>query len=270
MVAVSPSRRPTPHDSTAWEWRGTAKSGNVPGDMRNKTYDTFDAAVADVPDGATIMFSGFAGPGTPRNLIAALLRQGAKGLTTISNTPGRWSDPRMDLGKLIEAGQVRKVVAAFTAATHPSAQLAFTALYEAGEIEAELLPQGTLAERIRAGGAGIGGFYTPTGVGTEIAEGKEVRNFNGRDYLLELPLHADYAFVRARRADELGNLQFHRTQRNFGPIMARAATITAAELDLPVEEPGAIDPDAVHTPGIFIDRLVVVPPDGIQETRITR
>ena len=238
--------------------------------MRNKTYDTFDAAVADVPDGATIMFSGFAGPGTPRNLIAALLRQGAKGLTTISNTPGRWSDPRMDLGKLIEAGQVRKVVAAFTAATHPSAQLAFTALYEAGEIKAELLPQGTLAERIRAGGAGIGGFYTPTGVGTEIAEGKEVRSFNGRDYLLELPLHADYAFVRAHRADELGNLQFHRTQRNFGPIMARAATITAAELDLPVEELGAIDPDAVHTPGIFVERLVVVPPDGIQETRNTR
>jgi 3-oxoacid CoA-transferase A subunit len=238
--------------------------------MRNKIYDTFDAAVTDIPDGSTIMFSGFAGPGTPRNLIAALNRQGAKGLTTISNTPGRWNDPRMDIGKLMESGQVIKVIAAFTAATHPSARLAFTDLYEAGEIEAELLPQGTLAERIRAGGAGIGAFYTPTGVGTEIADGKEIRTFDGRDYVLELPLHADYSFVRAHRADEFGNLQYYMTQRNFGPIMARGATTTVVELDLPVEESGAIDPNAVHTPGIFVDRMVVVPSDGIQETRTIR
>ena len=235
--------------------------------MKNKRYDSFDAAVADIPDGATIMFSGFAGPGTPRNLIAALLRQGAKGITAIANSPGRWADTKMDLGKLIEARHVAKVIASFTAAPHPSAKLAFTDQYEAGEIEAELMPQGTLAERIRAGGAGIGGFYTPTGVGTEMAEGKEVRNFNGRDYVLELPLHADFAFLRAHRADEMGNVQYWRTQRNFGPIMARAARTTIVELDEAIVPVGDIEPDAVHTPSIFVDRMVVVGQDGIQETR---
>ena len=237
--------------------------------MRNKTYDTFDAAVADIPDGATIMFSGFAGPGTPRNLIAALLRQGAKDLTTISNTPGRWNDPRMDLGKLMEAGQVRKVVAAFTAATHPSAQLAFTALYEAGEIEAELLPQGTLAERIRAAARASAASTPPRAWAPRLPRGRRSATSTGETTCWSSPSTRTMRSCAPprRRARQL---QFHRTQRNFGSIMARAATITAAELDLPVEEPGAIDPDAVHTPGIFVDRLVVVPPDGIQETRITR
>ena len=234
--------------------------------MKNKIYESFDAAVADIPDGSTIMFSGFAGPGTPRNLIAALLAQGASGLTTISNTPGRWGDGAIDIKALIDAGRVRKVVASFTAATHPSLRRTFDELYEAGDIEAELVPQGTLAERIRAGGAGIGAFYTPAGVGTELAEGKEVRSFDGRDHLLELPVRADYAMLRAHRADEMGNLQYVHTQRNFGPIMARAARITIVEVDLPIVPAGEIDPDHVHTPSIFIDRMVVVPPDGIQET----
>ncbi len=233
--------------------------------MKNKTFESFDAAVADIPDGSTIMFSGFAGPGTPRNLIAALLAQWASDLTTISNTPGRWGDGAIDVKALIDAGRVRKVVASFTAATHPSLRRTFDRLYEAGEIDAELVPQGTMAERIRAGGAGIGAFYTPAGVGTELAEGKEVRSFDGRDYLLELPLRADYAMLRAHRADELGNLQYVHTQRNFGPIMARAARTTIVELDGPVVAVGEIDPNHVHTPGIFIDRMVVVPADAIQE-----
>ena len=234
--------------------------------MRSKVYDSFEAAVADVPDGAAIMFSGFAGPGTPRNLIQALFHQGAGDLTVIVNSPGRWGDPAVDVGILIQAGRVRKVIASFTATPHPSRRRAFDELYESDRIEAELIPQGTLAERIRAAGAGIGGFYTPTGASTEMAEGREVRTFDGRPYLLEMPLHADYAFIRARRADGMGNLVYHRTQRNFGPIMARAARLTMVEVDEDVVEPGSIDPDSVHTPGIFVDRIVVVPPEGLQET----
>ncbi len=234
--------------------------------MREKAYSSFDAAVADVPDGASVMLSGFGGPGTARNLIAALLRQGAKSLTIIANTPGRWQDNRIDGGALVRSGQVAVVRAAFTASPHPSVASPFTDLYEAGEIEAELMPQGTLAERIRAAGAGIAAFYTPTGAGTEIAEGKETRVFNGREHVLETALPADYALLRARRADTLGNLQFHRTQRNFGSVMARAARTTIVEVDEPILEPGAIDPDSVHVPGVFVDRIVVVPPDGIQET----
>jgi 3-oxoacid CoA-transferase A subunit len=239
--------------------------------MRNKLFDTFDAAVADIPDGASIMFSGFAGPGTPRYLIEALHRQGAKGIHAISNTPGRWGDNNLiDLSLLVQDRRVAKVSAAFTAATHPSAKLPFTELYEAGEIEAELMPQGTLAERIRAAGAGIAGFYTPAGVGTEIADGKEVRNFGGKDYLLELPLPADYAFIHAHKADDIGNLQFRLTQRNFGPVMARAAKITIVELDEPIVEAGDLDPDAVHTPGIFVDRMVVIPAGAPKEVKNQR
>ena len=140
--------------------------------MREKVYPDFDAAVADIPDGASIMLSGFAGPGTARNLIAALFRQGAKNLTLISNTPGRWQDDRIDSGVLVKEGRVARIHAAFTASPHPSVPSPFTDLYEAGKIEAELMPQGTLAERIRAAGAGIAAFYTPTGVGTEMAEAR--------------------------------------------------------------------------------------------------
>ena len=235
--------------------------------MKNKVYDSLDAAVADIADGSTIMFAGFGLAGLPRNLIAALLRQGAKNLTGISNNHGRVGN-LMDIGRLIEAGRLKKMVCAFTAATHPSQVLAFERLYEAGEIEAELVPQGTLAERIRSAGAGIGGFYTPTGLGTELALGKEHRVIDGREYLLEYPLHADYAFIRAYRADSWGNLQYRLTQRNFNPIMAQAARITIVEVEEEILGPGALDPDHVHTPGVFVDRVVRIPPppEGIWDT----
>ena len=237
--------------------------------MKSKVYETFDEAVADIPDGTTIMFAGFGPPGTPRNLIAALFRQGAKNLTGISNHHGRLGN-RMDVGRLVEAGRMKKMICAFTAAPHPSRALAFEKLYEAGEIEGELVPQGTLAERIRAAGAGIGAFYTPTGVGTEIAEGKEHRVINGREYLLEYPLHADYAFIRAYRADSFGNLQYRLAQRNFNPIMAQAARITIVEVEEEILEPGSFDPDQVHTPSIFVNRLVKIPPapEGIWDTEV--
>ena len=237
--------------------------------MKSKVYATFDEAVADIPDGSTIMFPGFGPVGVPRNLIAALLRQGAKNLTGISNNVGRVGN-FMDVGRLVEAGRVKKMICAFSAAPHPSQAVAFEKLDEAGEIEAELVPQGTLAERIRAAGAGIGGFYTPTGAGTELAEGKESRVINGREYLLEYALPADYAFIRALRADAWGNLQYRLTQRNFNPIMAQAAKVTIVEMEEDVLEVGAMDPDQVHTPGIYVDRIVRIPPapDGIWETPI--
>ena len=229
--------------------------------MPGKHLPSFAAAVADIPDGATIAFGGFAMPGTPFNLIAALAEQGARGLTLVANTTGGAQLPRMpDIGMLVERGQVRKVICAFTAATRASDVLPFTKYYEAGEVEAELVPQGTLAERLRAAGAGIPAFYTPTAVGTELAEGRETRIIGGREYLLEYALPVDYAFLRARRADAFGNLQFHRSQRNFNPVMATAARIAIAEVEETILPEGAIDPDAVHTPGIFVHRLVEIPP----------
>ena len=235
--------------------------------MKSKVYETFDQAVLDIPDGSTIMFAGFGAPGTPRNLIAALIRQGAKELTGISNNHGFVGD-LMDIGRLIEAGRVKKMICAFTASPHPSRRFAFEELYEAGKMEAELVPQGTLAERIRAAGAGIGAFYTPTSVGTELAEGKEHRTINGREYVLEYPLHADYAFIRAYRADIWGNLQFRLTQRNFNPIMAQAARITIVEVEEEIVALGELDPDQTHTPGVVVDRLVKIPPppEGIWNT----
>lgn len=235
--------------------------------MKSKVYGTFDEAVADIPDGSTIMFSGFSFPGTPRNLIAALLRQGAKELTGISNNHGSVGN-LMDVGRLIEAGRMKKMICAFTASPHPSRKLAFETLYDEGKIEAELVPQGTLAERIRAAGAGIGAFYTPTSVGTELAKGKEHRTINGREYVLEYPLHADYAFIRAWRADRWGNLQYRLSQRNFNPIMAQAARVTIVEVEEDILETGALDPDQIHTPGIVVDRIVKIPPppEGIWDT----
>ena len=223
--------------------------------MKSKVCPTFDDAVADIPDGATIMLSGFGGPGTPRNLIAALHRQGAKELIGILNVVGR-AGKQIELDALVEAGRLKKVVVTLTAARTSAA---FERLFEAGQIEAELVPQGTLAERIRSAGAGIGAFYTPTGVGTEIAQGKESRTIGGREHLLEYPLHADYAFVAAYRADTVGNLQYRLAQRNFGPIMAQAARTTIVEVEGEIVEPGAIDPDQVHTPGIYVDRIVQAP-----------
>lgn len=234
--------------------------------MKSKLRTSFAEAVADIPDGSVIGFGGFAMPGTPFNLIRALKDQGAKRLTLVANTTGGAQQPRMpDIGMLVENGQVAKVICAFTAATRPTDVLPFTKYYESGEVDAELVPQGTLAERMRAAGAGIPAFYTPTAVGTELANGRETRVINGREYLLEYALPLDYAFIRARSADMMGNLRFHRSQRNFCPVMATAATVTIVEVDEPVVPAGTFDPDDVHTSGIYVSRIVQVPaaPDGI-------
>ena len=230
--------------------------------MKNKVYATMDDAVVGIPDGSTIMCPGFSGVGVPRNLLAAVNRQGAKGLTCISNNAGT-VDELVDVGTLVEAGQVKKMICAFTASTHPSIVTPFTRMYNEGEIEAELVPQGTLAERIRIAAAGIGGFFTPTSVGTELAEGKEHREINGRTYVLEYPLPADYALIRAWKADKFGNLQFRLSQRNFNPVMAMAATTTIVEVENEVLEIGELDPDQVHVSGIYVDRIVKIPEDGI-------
>jgi 3-oxoacid CoA-transferase A subunit len=230
--------------------------------MKNKIYSTFDESVADILDGVTIMFPGFGGVGIPRNLIAALNRQGAKNLVGISNSHGVLDD-KVDVGTLVEANQMRKMVCAFTAPTHPSRLTPFVQQYNDGEIEAELVAQGTLAERIRAAASGIGGFYTPTSVGTELAEGKEHREINGRTYVLEYPLPADYAFVRAWKADKMGNLQFRLTGRSFNPIMAMAASTTIVEVENDVVEVGELDPDQIQVPGVYVDRLIRIPEDGI-------
>jgi 3-oxoacid CoA-transferase A subunit len=232
--------------------------------MKNKIYQTFDEAVADVPDGSVFMSPGFGGVGLPRNLLAALNRQGAKNLTGISNNAGT-VDAKVDVGTLVAAGQVKKMICAFTAPTHPSQITPFVRMYNDGEVDAELVPQGTLAERIRAAASGIGAFYTPASVGTELAEGKEHREINGRTYVLEYPLHADYAFIRAWKADAFGNLQFRLAQRNFNPIMAMAARITIVEVENDIVAAGELDPDQIHVSGVYVDRLVRIPPapDGI-------
>src|ERR1700733_7586880 len=227
----------------------------------SKAFPSFHAAVQDIPDRATIGFGGFAMPGVPFNLIKALYEHGARQLILVANTTGGAQQPRMpDIGMLVENGQVAKVICAFTAATRPTDVIPFTKYYESGEVDAELVPQGTLAERMRAAGAGIPAFYTPTAVGTELAAGRETRVINGREYLLEYALPLDYAFIRATRADTFGNLQFHRSQRNFCPVMATAARITIAEVDEDIVPAGAMDPDQVHTPGIFVHRLGNGPP----------
>jgi 3-oxoadipate CoA-transferase, alpha subunit len=228
-----------------------------------KIFASFDDAVGDIPDGATIGFGGFAVVGMPINLYAALSRQGARNLTCVSNTTrGGFTLPEggPDMGWLIKGGQVKKVIVSFTAPTRASQKLVFTEYYEKGLIEAELLPQGTLAERIRAAGCGIPAFYTPAAVGTELAEGRETRSFQGREYLLEYALPLDYAFIRAYQADEFGNLRFRRSQRNFNPLMATAARVTIVEVEEEILPTGAIDPDDVHAPGIFVHRLVKIPP----------
>ncbi|MBO0711108.1 MAG: CoA transferase subunit A [Acetobacteraceae bacterium] len=228
--------------------------------LRNKVHSSFLDAVRDVPDGATIGFGGFALPGLPGNLILALAEQGAKDLTLVANTTGGMrNDP--GIGMLVARGQVKKAICAFTAATRASQKLPFTEFYEAGKVDAELVPQGTLAERMRAAGAGIPAFYTPTAVGTELAEGRETRVIGGREYLLEYALPLDYAFVRAWRADTFGNLQYRRSQRNFNPVMAMAARVTVAEVEEEIVAIGTIDPDHVHTAGVFVSRIVRIPPE---------
>jgi len=229
--------------------------------QRSKIFAGFAEAVADIPDGSTIAFAGFAYPGVPFNLIAALLKQGAKGLTCITNGTGGAAPDRMpDIGMLVENGQVAKVVAAFTAPTRASDRIPLTTYVAEGKVEAELVPQGTLAERLRAAGAGIPAFYTPTAVGTELAAGRETRVFGGREYLLEHAMPVDVAFLRAWKADTFGNLLFRRSQRNFNPIMAMAAKLVIVEVEEDFVQPGEIDPDDVHTPGIFVQRMVKIPP----------
>ena len=232
---------------------------------RNKVVGSFQEAVADIADGSSILIGGF-GPGTPHNLIKALYEKAPKNLTLILNTAGAGSGGsgtgRVSINDLLEARLVRKVVMAFTASTHPSRTSILEQLEEAGEVEAELVPQGTLAERIRAGGAGIPAFYTPTAVGTELAQGKEHRKFNGRTYLLEEAITADFAFLRAWHADEFGNLYYKGSERNFNPLMATAARTTIVETEdiLPI---GTFQPEEVHTTGIYVQRVVKIPPDGI-------
>ena len=213
----------------------------------NKLVESADAAVADIRDGATIMVGGFGLCGNPENLIAALHRAGVKGLTLISNNCGTTD---LGLGPLLQARQIRKILASYVGENKE-----FERQFLSGELEVELVPQGTLAERIRAGGAGIGGFYTRTGVGTQVADGKESRVIDGREYILEQPLRADFALVHAHTADTHGNLVFRKTARNFNPIMATAARVTIAEAER-VVAPGQLDPDQVHTPGIYVKRLV--------------
>jgi 3-oxoacid CoA-transferase subunit A len=213
----------------------------------NKVWKSALEAVADVPDGATIMSGGFGMAGVPENLILALRERGVRDLTFISNNAGM---PGHGLALLLETGQIRKMIS-----TYIGENTLFEELILKGKIEVELIPQGTFSERMRAAGAGIAGFYTPTGVGTVVAEGKETREFEGRRYLLERPLRADFALVRAFRGDTHGNLVYRRTARNFNPVMATAARCTIAEVEH-VVQPGEIDPECVVTPGIYVDRVV--------------
>ncbi len=212
-----------------------------------KVLQSADEAAALVPDGASIMVAGFGLCGIPENLIAALHRRGTKDLTIISNNAGV---DQFGLGILLKTRQIRKMIS-----TYVGENKEFERQFLQKEIEVELVPQGTFSERIRAGGAGIGGFFTPTGYGTLIAAGKETRVINGRHYVLEMPLRADFAFVRAWKGDRVGNLVYRRTARNFNPMMATAATLTIAEVETLVE-PGELDPDLVHTPGIFVKRIL--------------
>jgi 3-oxoadipate CoA-transferase alpha subunit len=219
--------------------------------MINKIVTSIEAALADVPDGATVMLGGFGSAGLPAELIDGLIAQGAKELTIVNNNAGNGDT---GLAALLKTRRVRKIICSFPRQVDSHV---FDGLYRAGELELELVPQGNLAERIRAAGAGIGAFYTPTGYGTELARGKETRVIDGRGYVLEYPIHADFALIKAERGDRWGNLVYRKTARNFGPIMATAAKITVATVH-EVVEPGALDPEAVVTPGIFVKRVVPI------------
>src|SRR5262249_21863640 len=213
----------------------------------NKVVKSADEAIRDIQDGAVVMSGGFGLCGNPENLIAALHRKGVKGLTIISNNCGT---TELGLGILLKAKQVKKMVSSYVGENKE-----FERQFLSGELQVELNPQGTLAERIRAGGCGLGGFYTPTGVGTQIAEGKETKVIDGKEYVLEKPLKADFAFVRAWMADTYGNLVFRKTARNFSPLMCMAARCTVVEVEnlVPV---GDLDPDEIDVPSIFVKRVV--------------
>jgi 3-oxoadipate CoA-transferase, alpha subunit len=218
---------------------------------RAEIVATVDEAVAGIEDGSTVLVGGFGLAGMPFDLIDGLIRQGATDLTIVSNNAGNGD---VGLAALLKAGRVRKVVCSFP---RQSDSYVFDELYRAGKVDLEVVPQGNLAERMRAAGAGIGAFYCPTAVGTPLAEGKETRTIDGRDYVLEYPIRGDVALISAHRADGLGNLVYRKTARNFGPVMATAAATTIAQVS-EVVPTGAIDPEAVVTPGIFVDRVVRV------------
>jgi len=220
--------------------------------MINKIVSSVAESLADVPDGATILIGGFGPAGMPAELIDGLIAQGAKDLTIVNNNAG---NGETGLAALLKARRVRKILCSFPRQVDSHI---FDALYRSGEIELELVPQGNLAERIRAAGAGIGGFYTRTGYGTLLAEGKETRTIDGRGYVLEHPIRADYALIKAEVADRWGNLVFRKTARNFGPIMATAARCTVAQVNRIVEL-GELDPETIVTPGIYVKRIVHVP-----------
>ena len=213
----------------------------------NKVVASADEAIKDIPDGATIMIGGFGLCGIPENLVRALVRKGVKNLTTISNNVGV---DGLGNGLLLAAGQIVKHIGTYVGENKLLEQLVLQR-----KLELDLVPQGTFSERIRAGGAGIGGFFTPTGYGTLIAEQKETRTIDGTNYVLELPLKADFAFVKAWKGDRAGNLVYRKTARNFNPVMATAAAVTIAEVEELVE-PGTIDPDHVVTPGIFVRHIL--------------
>jgi 3-oxoadipate CoA-transferase alpha subunit len=220
--------------------------------MINKIFDSLSSAVKDVKDGATVMIGGFGTAGMPSELIDALIEQGARELTIVNNNAG---NGETGLAALLKAKRVRKIICSFP---RQSDSQVFDALYRAGEIELELVPQGNLAERIRAAGAGIGGFFTATGYGTKLAEGKETRLIDGRHYVLEAPLHADFALIKAFKGDRWGNLVYRKTARNFGPIMASAAKTAIVQVSQVVPL-GELDPENIVTPGIFVQRVVEVP-----------
>ena len=219
--------------------------------MIDKTVATPKEAVADIHDGATVMIGGFGTAGMPSELIDALIEQGARELTIVNNNAGNGD---VGLALLLKAKKVRKIICSFPRQTD---SWHFDALYRAKEIELELVPQGNLAERIRAAGAGIGAFFTPTGYGTLLAEGKETREIDGRHYVLEYPIHADFALIKAQCGDRWGNLVYRKTARNFGPIMASAARCTIAQVR-EIVNLGDLDPESVVTPGIFVKRVVEV------------
>jgi len=227
----------------------------------NKKYSSIAETVADIYDGATVMVGGFGASGSPIELIHALIDQGAKDLTVINNNTG---NGEVGLAALIGNGQVRKMICSFP---RSSQSKVFPALYKQGRIELELVPQGTLAERIRSAGAGIPAFYTPTTVGTVLAEGKESRQFDGRTYVMEPWLQADFALIKCETADTVGNLTYNKTARNFSPLMCMAATTTIVQTKK-LLAPGEIDPEVVITPGIFVDRLVEVPQPVHEDTLI--
>lgn len=219
--------------------------------MIDKTRPDTQSCVADIPDGATLLVGGFGGAGMPHELIEAVIARAPKDLTIISNNAGNGTT---GLAALLAAGLVRKVVCSFP---RQADSFVFDKLYREGRLELELVPQGNLVERIRAGGAGIGAFFTPTGYGTPIAAGKETRQIDGRNYVLEYPLKADFALIKARRGDRWGNLTYRKTARNFGPVMATAATVTVAQVE-DIVPLGALDPEDIVTPGVFVDRLVAI------------